>query len=519
MDNSHKSAPHTAAPHRCGTRCRAPMGPAQVSAGQRQAFLLLRTVFTIAPIVFGLDKFANVLVDWPPTSRRGSTTSCPGSAQQAMYAVGVIEIVAGSWSPCARASRPAGRRLAGRHHRQPRCSRRLLRRRPADSGCSSEPSRSGPAGDASGARAQDDRILRAQVRHRRCRPGRCQGGRDPARGASRAGDLGRAETQRPYERPPLSKGYLRPGRRARGRLRPPRGWYAEHDVEVRTGTRVTALDPDAHEMRSRTVERIVYDRLLLATGAPPHARHPRCGPRRRLLPADVADTERLRDLIAAGRPARGHGRRLDRAGGRGGRARGRGRGDGGRAAAAAAACGARPRARAGLRRAAPRPRGRPATSAPSTRSRAPRRGQRRAARRRPRPADTVVIGVGARPNTELAEAAGLAVDNGVDATRGPHQRPDIFAAGDIANVEHPFLGRRLRVEHWANAQRPAGVAAAHARSRTDPTGVPYFFTDQYDLGMEYTGLGGPTTTVVVRGDLGAREFIAFWLRDGRVRPA
>ncbi len=89
--------------------------------------------------------------------------------------------------------------------------------------------------------------------------------------------------------------------------------------------------------------------------------------------------------------------------------------------------------------------------------------------------------------------------------------------GDVANVEHPFLGQRVRVEHWANAlNQPQLVAAAMLDQDGPEAELPYFFTDQYDLGMEYHGLGAPDDEVVVRGDLAEREFVAFWLRDGRV---
>ena len=134
------------------------------------------------------------------------------------------------------------------------------------------------------------------------------------------------------------------------------------------------------------------------------------------------------------------------------------------------------------------------------------------------PADAVVVGIGAAPNVGLAEAAGLAVDNGVTADAvGRTSDPDIFVAGDLANVEHPFLGQRVRVEHWANALNQPDVVAAAMLDQDGPEPeLPYFFTDQYDLGMEYHGLGGPDDEVVVRGSLADREFVAFWLREGRV---
>jgi 3-phenylpropionate/trans-cinnamate dioxygenase ferredoxin reductase subunit len=136
------------------------------------------------------------------------------------------------------------------------------------------------------------------------------------------------------------------------------------------------------------------------------------------------------------------------------------------------------------------------------------------------PADLVLVGVGIAPATGLAEAAGLDVDNGVlvDASLRTSD-PDIFAAGDVANMLNPVFGERLRVEHWANALN-GGPAAARAMLGRDVTfdQVPYFFSDQYDLGMEYAGYAPPGRydQVVFRGDVAAREFIAFWLRDGRV---
>jgi 3-phenylpropionate/trans-cinnamate dioxygenase ferredoxin reductase subunit len=134
------------------------------------------------------------------------------------------------------------------------------------------------------------------------------------------------------------------------------------------------------------------------------------------------------------------------------------------------------------------------------------------------PADAVVVGIGASPNVALAEKAGLAVDNGVTADAvGRSSDPDIFVTGDLANVEHPFLGRRVRVEHWANAlNQPQVVVAAMLDQDGPEPELPYFFTDQYDLGMEYLGLGDAEDDVVVRGDLDKREFIAFWTRDGKV---
>ena len=126
----------------------------------------------------------------------------------------------------------------------------------------------------------------------------------------------------------------------------------------------------------------------------------------------------------------------------------------------------------------------------------------------------VLVGVGAAPRTALAEAAGLAVDNGVLVDATLRAGGDVFAAGDIANAEHPFYGRRVRVEHWANAVNQGPAAARAMLGRTEPfERLPYFFSDQYDVGMEYSGLADPEARIVVRGDLAAREAVVFWLGD------
>ncbi|HEU5472503.1 MAG TPA: FAD-dependent oxidoreductase [Actinophytocola sp.] len=143
------------------------------------------------------------------------------------------------------------------------------------------------------------------------------------------------------------------------------------------------------------------------------------------------------------------------------------------------------------------------------------------------PADRVVVAIGAVPRVELAHAAGLELSDsapggGVDTDAGLRtSAPDVYAAGDIAAHFHPRYGRRLRVEHWANAKDQGAHVAGNLAGGAEPyTASPYFFSDQYDLGMEVRGLANPfRDQLVVRGDLAAREFIAFWLRDGAVHAA
>jgi 3-phenylpropionate/trans-cinnamate dioxygenase ferredoxin reductase subunit len=325
------------------------------------------------------------------------------------------------------------------------------------------------------------------------------------------------EHHRPYERPPLSKGLLLGSAEQESVFVHGPDWYAEHDVELRTGTTVTALD---REKQTVTIagEDIQYDRLLLTTGASP-----------RRLPVPGADRAlQLRTL--------GDSAAIARAATDGSRLVVIGAGWIGLEVAAAA----RSRgASVTVVEAAPLPLQRVLGDAIAEVFAALHRENgvvfHFGAQVREitathvllsdgtaLPADAVVAGVGVTPNTALAEEAGLAVDNGVLVDgRLRTSDPAVFAAGDVANVDHPLLRARVRVEHWAYALH-SGPVAARAMLDQDVTydRLPYFFTDQYDLGMEYTGWVPPGADVelVVRGDLTSRtrEFLAFWLVEGRV---
>jgi 3-phenylpropionate/trans-cinnamate dioxygenase ferredoxin reductase subunit len=330
------------------------------------------------------------------------------------------------------------------------------------------------------------------------------------------------EAERPYERPPLSKGLLLGTATRDSVYVHDADWYDKHDVELRSGVRAEGIDRAARQVLLAGGERVGYERLLLATGARP-----------RSLPIPGADLDGVHYLRTLADSAR-----LGEILTEGARLVIIGAGWIGLEIAAAA-----------------RERGATVTVVemahlPLQRVLGDRiasvfaglhieRGvtfhfdarltELRGARRVEEvvlgdgtvlPADAVLVAVGAQPNTELAEQAGLPVDNGVlvDATLVSGE-PDIFAAGDIANAEHPlFGGRRVRVEHWANALNMGPVAARGLMGRPATYDLlPYFFTDQYDLGMEYSGWSPePDVEVVVRGDLDAREFIAFWVDEGRV---
>jgi 3-phenylpropionate/trans-cinnamate dioxygenase ferredoxin reductase subunit len=132
--------------------------------------------------------------------------------------------------------------------------------------------------------------------------------------------------------------------------------------------------------------------------------------------------------------------------------------------------------------------------------------------------DFAVVGIGVAPRVQLAVEAGVEVENGIVVDEKlESSAPNVFAAGDVANAWHPFYQRRIRVEHWANALNQ-GPAAARAMIG-EPVSydrIPYFFSDQYDVGMEYSGFATEWDEVVFRGDRADGEFIAFWLKDGRV---
>lgn len=334
-----------------------------------------------------------------------------------------------------------------------------------------------------------------------------------------------AEPDRPYERPPLSKGYLTGSDARDAAFVHDAGWYAAHDVDLRTGTTVTALDLGALEVVDDSGARTGFDHLVLATGSEP---------RRLGVPgADLDGVVSLRTLPDSDRlrAALTPDRRVVVVGGGW---------IGLEVAAAARGAGAHvtvlvrdvlplvgvlgPELAAlfadlhrehgvDLRTRAEVAELVASTDGPSVGGVALEDGT-------VVPADLVVVGIGAAPRTALAEAARLHVEDGV--VVDPHLRsshPQVLAVGDIARAAHPLLGTHVRVEHWANALNQPATAAATILGRDEPYDrLPYFFTDQYDLGMEYVGHAprGGYDEVVVRGDLAARELVAFWRRGGRV---
>jgi 3-phenylpropionate/trans-cinnamate dioxygenase ferredoxin reductase component len=329
------------------------------------------------------------------------------------------------------------------------------------------------------------------------------------------------EAEQPYERPPLSKAYLR-GEADRDSLQVHQdGFYASHGIELRTATRVDSIVPSGRQLELSSGERIAYDRLLLATGAAPR--------RLRLPGADLEGVHYLRtrqdaDALADAAARAEHVVVV---------------GTGWIGSEAAAS----------LRQV-----GRQVTlvgpdTAPLARVLGPEignvyrdlhadQGVRLALGRRVTgfrghgrveavvtddgdavEGDLVLVGTGAVPRTGLAEAAGLPVRDGllVNERLEAVGAAGVYAAGDVAAAWHPRYQTYLRVEHWANALNQ-GPAAARGMlgSSTAYERLPYFYSDQYDLGMEYSGLAASWDRVVVRGDLAAREFVAFWLQQRRV---
>jgi 3-phenylpropionate/trans-cinnamate dioxygenase ferredoxin reductase component len=353
-------------------------------------------------------------------------------------------------------------------------------------------------------------------------------GAKAAEGARAAGFDGRItlvgeEPVAPYERPPLSKEILRGEKSPDSARVHPQGFYDEQRIDLVTD-RAVALDLTARAVELARGGAFPFDALVLATGA---------SPRRLPVPGanldgvfslrTVDDSTRLRDAIRAG-----------------GRVAVIGAGwIGSEVAASARTMGAEVMlvdpAATPLQRVLGDEVGnmfaelhadhgvdlRLGTGVAELRG-ASRVEEVVLADGRVEPADVVVVGVGVTPRTELAESAvALRVENGVLVDEYLQSNVEgVFAAGDVANAWHPHYQRSLRVEHWANALNQ-GVAAGQnaAGQRTAYTRLPYFFSDQYDLGMEYVGHAAAGDALAIRGDLAAREFVAFWHRDGVVTAA
>jgi 3-phenylpropionate/trans-cinnamate dioxygenase ferredoxin reductase component len=328
------------------------------------------------------------------------------------------------------------------------------------------------------------------------------------------------EAERPYERPPLSKDYVRGEAGLDKVYVHDEGFYEEHAIELRTATSVAAIDTGGHEVVLDSGERVGFDSLLLTTGSAP----------RRIDPPghDLAEIHYLRDLEDSDLLRK----RFESAG----RLVVIGAGwIGAEVAASARQKGLDvtlvEQAEVPLERVLGRELGAIYRDVHVEHGVDFRGGvgleRFEGSRSVERvvltdgstiDCDLVLVGVGVTPRTQLAEAAGLAVDNGIVVSdRLETSVPGIFAAGDVANAFHPLFGRHLRVEHWANALNQGPAAARNMLGADVPyERVPYFFSDQYDVGMEYSGYAVGWDEVVFRGDPASREFIAYWLKGERV---
>ncbi|MGH3716043.1 MAG: NAD(P)/FAD-dependent oxidoreductase [Micromonosporaceae bacterium] len=331
------------------------------------------------------------------------------------------------------------------------------------------------------------------------------------------------EGEPPYERPPLSKGYLLGKEPREKAFVHDEKWYAEHSIELRLGVRATWLEPSARTVTVEGGESLRYDKLLLATGSRVRTL--------RVPGAELHGVRYLRTLDESDELKRGFtaGARVVVVGAGW---------IGMEAAAAAREHGAAVTVveldSLPLRRVLGDEVARVYADLHTEHGVDFRFGESvaeitgdagqvsgvRLSDGEQLPADLVLAGIGITPAVELADVAGLEVDDGVVTDeRLRTSDPAIWACGDVASSYHPMIGKRIRVEHWANALNGGKAAAGSMLGAEEPYDrVPYFFSDQYDLGMEYSGYAEPGgyDRVVFRGDPAAREFVAFWLADGRV---
>lgn len=325
----------------------------------------------------------------------------------------------------------------------------------------------------------------------------------------------------PYERPPLSKGYLAGGTSREELLVHGQSWYANHDVEVRTSQTVTSIDRLGAKVMLASGEEMTYDHLILATGSVPR-RLPVAGAELALTLRNLQDSDRLKSTF-----------------GRASSLAIIGAGWIGLEVAATAR-------QAGLEVTVIDHASLPLEGVlghdiasyfaslhrdhgvdlrmTATVQEVLTDGQQAVGVRFDDTmvhADAVLMAVGAEPAVGLARAADLMIGDGIIADENFRTSdPSIQAIGDVARVRNVLLGTSVRVEHWDNAIRQGAAAATALLGRRTPYDWhPYFFTDQYDLGMEYVGHGAPGDGIVIRGSLESGAFIAFWIRDEIVTAA
>lgn len=323
------------------------------------------------------------------------------------------------------------------------------------------------------------------------------------------------EPHPPYERPPLSKEYLRGEEEREALFVRPGSWYGEQDVDARFGVRATAIDPRDRTVELADGERIRYERLLLATGGRPRRI---AEPGERVLELrTIEDSERIGGFLEGGRKLVVVGAGFI----------------GAEVAASARQKGAEvtvlEMADVPLVRALGEEMGRVYADIHRDHGVDLRLGEGvdsieerdgavavRTTGGETVEGDAVVVGVGIVPNSDLAEEAGLEVDNGIvvdEACRASAE--GVYAAGDVANHRHPLFGRRIRVEHYDNALKMGAHAARTMLGRDEPFDDPHWFwSDQYEVNLQYAGFAAEWDEIVVRGSVEERSFTACYLKDG-----
>jgi 3-phenylpropionate/trans-cinnamate dioxygenase ferredoxin reductase component len=332
-----------------------------------------------------------------------------------------------------------------------------------------------------------------------------------------------AEPQPPYERPPLSKEYLRGEFSFEGALVQPPNFYDENDIETRFGVRATRVDATEKVVELDGSEHVAYDKLLIATG----------GRNRRFTTPGVglegvydlrtvADSDRIRAEIAPGRKAVVVGMGFI----------------GSEVAASLRRSGVDvvvvDRNRVPLRRVFGEEVGRVIQGIHRDHGTsmifedtvaafegAGRVGRVATARGRSIECDFVVVGLGTEPVTDLLAGTGVRIDNGVVVDEYLWTGVEgIYAAGDVANHYHPVFGRRIRVEHWQNALKQGPAAARNMLEKDEPyEDIPWFWSNQYEYNLQYAGFHTEWDELIVRGSLDERNFVAFYRKDKRVLAA
>jgi 3-phenylpropionate/trans-cinnamate dioxygenase ferredoxin reductase subunit len=330
------------------------------------------------------------------------------------------------------------------------------------------------------------------------------------------------EPHPPYERPPLSKEYLRGETALADAFLLPPGWYDENDVELRLGVRAERIDPAGRAVELAGGERIPYDKVLIATGG-----------RNRPFPIPGRDLQGVHQLRTVEDSDR-----IREEAGRAGRVAVVGGGFIGLEVAASLRAGGAEveivevgdvplavlgpelgRVYEGIHR------DHGVRFHPNQRvERFEGGGDGRVGalvtdRGTRVECDLAVVGVGIRPNIEIAEAAGIQVDNGILVDEaGRTSAENVFAAGDVANHRHPVFGERIRVEHWDNALKMGAAVARTMLGGSEPfDDTHWFWSDQFEHELQYVGFARRWDRLVVRGSLEARSFLAFYLQEGVVK--